>query len=624
MEKACARLQAEIFVVDNASSDGSLAYLQSKFPLVYFVANAKNVGFGAANNQVLSLCKSEYILFLNPDTIVPENCFDKCYAFMQAHTDVGALGVRMVDGSGHFLKESKRAFPSPFTSMFKLMGLSSLFPKNKLFAKYHLGHLSETENHEVDVLAGAFMWMRKSVLDTIGGFDEAFFMYGEDVDLSYRVQKAGFKNYYFPESTIIHFKGESTKKGSLNYVRMFYQAMSVFVQKHYGGSKAALFGACIQAAIWARAGLTALAQFIRWVGLPLIDVCMLLLFVFLLKHYWPIYVKQGLVFDVQSVRIIIPAYVALFLLVAAAGGVYDKTYTPGKAIYASMIAILVTLASYSLLPEHLRFSRGVILLGGILGMLSMMLVRSLLFKWHVLENVNEDKEFHQTLIVGTQQEFDEVIHLMNQAQRKERVLGRISVVEGDNKALGSVSNLKHLLVHLPCKEIIFCEGRMSFEQIIQYINVVPENARIKFHAAKSKSIIGSDDKDSSGEVLGLDENFAITQPYQKRSKRLLDIISACFVLISFPLQFLIVKKPIAFLGHALQVLIGNKTWIGYSTKNKLPLLKKAVFTSNGYPAREQQDLSTESLQTIDYWYAKDYDWLNDAKLILKNYRHLGD
>jgi O-antigen biosynthesis protein len=351
---------------------------------------------------------------------------------------------------------------------------------------------------------------------------------------------------------------------------------------------------------------------------------MLLLFVFLLKHYWPIYVKQGLVFDVQSVRIVIPAFVALFLLVAAAGGVYDKTYTPGKAIYASMIAILVTLASYSLLPEYLRFSRGVILLGGILGMLSMMLVRALLFKWGVLQNVNEDKEFHQTLIVGTQQEYDEVTHLMHQAQRKERVLGRISVVEGDNKALGSVSNLKHLLVHLPCKEIIFCEGRMSFEQIIQYINVVPENARIKFHANKSMSIIGSDDKDSSGEALGSDENFAITQPYQKRSKRLLDIISSVLFLISFPFHLLLVKKPFAFLGHSLQVLMGRKTWIGYCTKNKLPQIKNAVFTSNGYPAETVQELPAESLQTIDYWYAKDYDWLNDAKLIAKYYRCLGD
>src|SRR5690606_17226107 len=135
------------------------------------------------------------------------------------HTDAGALGVKMLDGAGNFLKESKRSFPSPLTSLFKLFGLARLFPGSKVFAKYHLGHLDENSNHEVDVLAGAFIMARKEVLDKVGGFDEKFFMYGEDVDLSFRIQQACYKNYYFAGTEIIHFKGESTKKGSLNYVR---------------------------------------------------------------------------------------------------------------------------------------------------------------------------------------------------------------------------------------------------------------------------------------------------------------------------------------------------------------------------------------------------------------------
>jgi O-antigen biosynthesis protein len=238
--KASATIQAEIFVIDNNSSDNSIDYLQPRFPLVRFMANPENIGFAKACNQGLKWSKGEYVLFLNPDTIVPEDCFEKCLAFFAANPNAGALGIRMLDGTGKFLKESKRSFPSPVTSLFKLFGLSRLFPHSKLFSKYHLGHLDNKKDHEVDVLAGAFMMIRKEVLDATGGFDEIFFMYGEDVDLSYRIQKLvnpvtgeKYRNYYFSGSSIIHFKGESTRRASMNYVRMFYNAMSLFVRKHY-------------------------------------------------------------------------------------------------------------------------------------------------------------------------------------------------------------------------------------------------------------------------------------------------------------------------------------------------------------------------------------------------------
>jgi len=205
VQKAVRLLDAEIIVVDNSSADGSIEFLQPLFPQVKFIANRINAGFGKANNQALLQAKGNYILFLNPDTIVPEDCFTKCISFFENNSDCGALGIRMIDGSGRFLPESKRSFPLPFTSFFKLTGLSSLFPQSRIFNRYALGHLDEKKTHIVDVLAGAFMMARKEVLDMIGGFDEIFFMYGEDVDLSYRIQKTGYKNYYFSGSCIIHF-----------------------------------------------------------------------------------------------------------------------------------------------------------------------------------------------------------------------------------------------------------------------------------------------------------------------------------------------------------------------------------------------------------------------------------
>lgn len=223
----------EVIVVDNNSSDGTVEYLQQRFSFVRFIVNKENPGFAKANNQAWQAAAGRYVLFLNPDTIIPEDLFIECIAFMDSKADAGALGVRMVDGSGRFLKESKRGFPSPWVAFCKMSGLTKLFPRSAAFARYYMGHLPEKEINEVDALAGACMLLRKEVLDKTGGFDEQFFMYAEDIDLSYRVKQAGYKNYYFPHTTIIHFKGESTMKDA-RYVRLFYKAMVQFSNKHFG------------------------------------------------------------------------------------------------------------------------------------------------------------------------------------------------------------------------------------------------------------------------------------------------------------------------------------------------------------------------------------------------------
>ena len=259
-------LSVEIIVVDNQSNDESLPYLIPKFPTVHFIDAGTNLGFGKASNLGLANATGDYILFLNPDTVLPPDALMKALDFFAQNTDAGAIGVRMIDGSGAFLKESKRSLPTPLTSLYKLFGLAALFPTSTIFSKYHLGYLNENENHEVAVLSGAFMMIKKKVLNQIGSFDEQFFMYGEDIDLSYRIQKAGFKNYYVSDFTIIHFKGESTRKGSLNYVKIFYQAMSIFVQKHYTGPQKKWFNIFIHIAIWLRAAMAIVGNGIKKMG----------------------------------------------------------------------------------------------------------------------------------------------------------------------------------------------------------------------------------------------------------------------------------------------------------------------------------------------------------------------
>ena len=243
----------EVLVVDNHSSDGSLDYLRNKFSFARFVGNKENAGFSKANNLGLEQAKGKYILFLNPDTILPEDALIGCIRFMELDPKAGALGVRMINGGGHFLKESKRGFPTPWVSFSKMSGLTRLFPSSKLFARYYMGHLKERETNEVDVLSGAFMMVKKDVLDKTGGFDEQFFMYAEDIDLSYRIQQSGYRNYYFPGCTIIHFKGESTIKDG-RYIKLFYSAMIQFVRKHFNGGMSWLYIGLLKMVINMRGG----------------------------------------------------------------------------------------------------------------------------------------------------------------------------------------------------------------------------------------------------------------------------------------------------------------------------------------------------------------------------------
>jgi N-acetylglucosaminyl-diphospho-decaprenol L-rhamnosyltransferase len=233
------RGHTEVFIVDNASSDGSREFLLPLFPAFHFIQNSENRGFAKANNQALVQCSGEFILFLNPDTLLAEDSLDICLSFFRSTPTAGALGLHMIDGGGTFLKESKRGFPSPTSSFYKMSGLSRLFPRSKIFSAYYMGHLDEGSPHAVDVLSGAFMMVRKSVLDKTSGFDEQFFMYAEDIDLSWRIRQSGYRNFYLPETTIIHFKGESTPKDQ-RYVKMFYTAMVDFMKKHFTSALSSL------------------------------------------------------------------------------------------------------------------------------------------------------------------------------------------------------------------------------------------------------------------------------------------------------------------------------------------------------------------------------------------------
>jgi len=236
IEKAKQNLSLEIFVVDNASDDGSVEIIREKFPYVNLIANRTNIGFGAANNLAMSKASGRHFLLINPDTIVKEDTLVKMTEFLNTNESAGIAGCKVLNPDGSLQLPCRRSFPGPWTSFTKVTGLSSLFPKSRLFARYNLTYLDENKTYEVDAVSGSFMVMKKETYDKIGGFDEQFFMYGEDIDLCYRCQKAGYKVFYVHETEIIHYKGESTKRSGIDETSLFYQAMNLFVKKHLSSS----------------------------------------------------------------------------------------------------------------------------------------------------------------------------------------------------------------------------------------------------------------------------------------------------------------------------------------------------------------------------------------------------
>lgn len=244
-------IEAEIYVVDNHSKDYSVEYLQQRFDKVKFIACNHNFGFARANNLAINRTESEYVLLLNPDTVIGENVIKDSIAFMDSHDNAGGLGVQMLKCNGERALESRRGLPTPLTAFYKMCGLCAKYPQNRKFGKYYMGYLSWDRPGQIEVISGAYCFLRRSAINKAGALDEDFFMYGEDIDLSYRILKNGYNNWYIP-AKILHYKGESTQRSSFRYVHVFYDAMLIFFKKHYA-HVASWISIPIKAAIYSKA-----------------------------------------------------------------------------------------------------------------------------------------------------------------------------------------------------------------------------------------------------------------------------------------------------------------------------------------------------------------------------------
>jgi len=616
----------DVWVVDNNSIDGSVEMVQQKFPQVHVIANKENVGFSKANNQAIIASKAEYVLLLNPDTLVEEDTFKKTIAFMDSKPDAGGLGVYMQDGKGNFLPESKRGLPTPEIAFYKIFGLSALFPNSKKFGKYHLTYLDKQKIHEIDVLSGAFMLMRKSVLEKIGLLDETFFMYGEDIDLSYRIIKGGFKNYYFPDTKIIHYKGESTKKSSVNYVFVFYKAMIIFAEKHFSQKNAKLFSFLINSAIYFRASLAIIKRFLQSAILPFSDAGIIYLGLYFLKEFWEkTNADTGLHFKAELLTIVFPSYILVWFLFNFFSGGYDKPVQLKNITKGILSGSVFILLIYSLLPEHLRFSRALILLGTSFTLVYLLGSR-ILFHFLKIKGYNlSGNNFKKIVIVGSEEEFGRVNELIKLTNINPGFITRVEpLIESTNRTIGNLNQLKELIQINKINEVIFCAKDLSSNVIIDTMSRLGDTETdFKIAPPESLFIIGSNSINTSGELYTININN-INKKSNKRTRRLFDFVMVLLLLAFCPLLMFINKNPLVLLQNLLWVLIDKKTLVGPS------MLKNSKINYNLKPSILHpkdginiSNLDLENEEKLNQLYCNDYVWQNDFVLILKSLNKLG-
>ena len=626
---ATKNISSEVFVVDNNSVDGSCAMLRERFHEVNLIENKKNHGFSHANNQAIKLAKGQYILLLNPDTVVEDDSFEKCIQFMDSKPEAGGLTVKMIDGKGRFLPESKRALPTPKVAFYKIFGLSGLFPKSKKFARYYLGHLNNDKTNEIEILPGAYMFLRKETLEKTGLLDEDYFMYGEDIDLSYRITKAGYKNYYFPETTIIHYKGESTKKGSLNYVFMFYNAMIIFARKHFSNKNAKAFSLLINIAVYFRAFIAVLNRFVKNIFLPILDITIIFFSYYLIKPIWENYKFQGDgQYPEEFLLFAVPSYILIWITSIWFNGGYSRQIKLTSLLKGITIGTLIILVLYALLPENLRFSRALILIGTATTFAAIYLNRILVHFIKFFPQKFKQNRKLKIVIVGLINEINRVQQIIAESEVKPNLIGSVAP-SGDSQAdyhIGSINQLKEIIKIHKIDEIVFCAKDIPSNQIIgTMLQLTKFNIDFKIAQPKTLSIIGSNSIETAGELYTVEIN-AISKENNIRNKRIFDIITSILILITSPLILLLLKMSFKLINNSVNVLLGCKTWVGYYKKSdvnigNLPKIRDGILTPLDLGSKKEQ--SDSFINNSNMVYAKNYTIWNDLNILLKGFKQIG-
>ena len=452
-------------------------------------------------------------------------------------------------------------------------------------------------------------------------------MYGEDIDLSYRITQGGYKNYYFPETRIIHYKGESTKKTSVNYVFVFYKAMEIFAKKHFGQKRAFWFSFFINMAIYFKAFLALLSQFFHKIAIPFLDAVLGYGGLALISYFWgKMTVYNGIgSYPTILFAVVLPSYILIWLLCTYFAGGYDKPYVIGKGVFGVSIGSVFVLMLYALLPESLRFSRALILFGTLWLAVEMCVIRLIgvaMGKDSFLSKRNAKKRF---LLIGSPEEAHRVESLIQSTSIKPDFIGLVcadSKGETPEGFIGKINQVPDIITIYKITEIIFCSKDVSHQVIIdKMVEWHASNVDYKIAPEDSLSIIGSNSINTRGDLYTVDIK-AIDTVANRRNKRLLDVLLSCFSMLFWLPLALVVKKPVRFLKDAILVLLGRRTWVGYCDASdevrKLPKIRRGIFS----PATPIEKLGiendTEFYNQMNLLYARDYTVWKDAEIFFKS------
>lgn len=614
--KALEGIAGDVFVVDNLSTDGSVEMVREKFPQVRLIANSENVGFSRANNQAIRESSAEYVVLLNPDTVVGEDVFRTVIAFMDAHPKSGGLGVKMIDGTGHFLPESKRGLPTPAVAFYKIIGLTRLFPRSRVFGRYHLGHLPEDEAARIEILSGACMFLRKKTLDEVGLLDESFFMYGEDIDLSYRITLGGYENWYLPEARIIHYKGESTKKSSVNYVFVFYNAMAIFARKHFARRRTDLLSLLITGSIYLSAAGAIVMRFLRRALLPMLDLALLNLVV-------------GIVAAADPTARIVPERLASwsFALIASFWlfGAYDRpvrliNLVKGTALFGALVFLaqdmpgqLRSIGWSAWTPFLLQ-----VLPVALVGLSSRVLLHALRAKGYSLRSLDRKR----VLAIGSPEENKHALALLWQTHFG---LGRQNQMSaGDAGSTDALKLIKQRIRKHGIDEVVFCAKDLPWGRIIALLEGLKRTGAMFKIAQPGREFIIGPNSIESLQDLDVMERHAVSSASSRRVKRILDASSAFLLLLLWPLAALLVDRPAGLARNAWLVLLGRKSWVGYHPFMERALKLPPALPGVLNPLVLEPSVSPRMALRANAEYAKDYSAWRDLGTLLRGFRRLGE
>lgn len=608
----------EVIVVDNASVDNSHAEVLPLFPSVKWIQMTENVGFGRANNIGLEHCDGRHVLFLNPDTIVAHDTIVTMVQFLDKHSDVGLAGCKVLNPDGSFQLACRRGLPTPWASFCKLFGLQSLFPKSKLFARYNLTYLSTEATYPVDALIGAFMMGPRELIEKMGAFDPAFFMYGEDIDLCYRMSSAGHKVMYVHDTSIIHFKGESTRRSSLNEVRVFYDAMEIFARKHFGSSK--LFLLFLRAGIVVRSTLEYVVRRKTEAILFLLDIAFVLLALgvatsirFSGPFGFPNYAYPLVLF-------VVPGIVMLSLVTV---GEYIERRPSIRHTLVGLLAAFFVLSSLTYFFKDFAFSRGVMLMT--IGFSSVLMSASRVAA-AILYRARGKGRTHNILVVGRTPEAAAIVRsLKNVEHRNAVVVGIVSVGDFadltfcDIPVIGTITLMEKIIQDVGADEVILADPSMSrTDAMVLMQRCAP--LRVRFHIATDYADVVT--ARILNDVAGIEPT--VTQaPLQKLRnrfvKRLFDIGCALLVLPFLLLRLFLVRTQGSNSWSAwVLVLTGECSVVGiYPDSKHRSVGKTGIISLVELSGHERLD--SQAIEQLNDYYVDFYSFSLDVDILLKHF-----